>query len=335
MAEEQTSTREALEAAFAEAETPNAEVHTETNTEEEGANTSPDIPVVETSSKDVKAVETKTEEPEISAPNSWRNEPKELWKQLPRKLQEEIAKRETDRERYFTRESARLKNLKEVEEIFEPYVNELHARGATPAQVVRQLVAFNNLYEQDPVGTIRQMLQAKGLSLEALQEAQAQTDPKYEALTKELQELRTWRQQLEQGQATQAHDYTVSAIQSFAEQVGQDGKPVRPYFNDVLQTMLPIADALKRQNPEALPEEILNAAYERAVYIHPEVRQKLIDSEVKAREAKRIEEQKQAAQKAKASSVSVKGAPGGAVAQAQSAQSIRDALESAFADSAL
>lgn len=334
MAEEQTSTREALEAAFADAEKPDAEANTSTDTEAQTETPAPATPATEQPSQVAKEA-PKAEEPEIPAPNSWRKETKDIWKQLPKELQAEIARREQDRERYFFRESSRLKNLKEVEEIFQPYINELHARGATPAQVVRQLVAFNNMYEQDPVGTIRQMMQAKGLTVEALQDAAQQADPKYESLTKELQELRAWREQLQQTQEQTAHSATVEMIQAFGHEVGQDGKPLRPYFDEVLPTMRPLAATLKAENPGASGEEILQAAYECALWIHPDVRQKLLDQEVKQREAKRLEEQKELARKARNSAVSVSGAPGGAVSQAQTPQSTREMLEAAFADSAL
>lgn len=324
---EEGSTREALEAAFAsddghEPETIKApEAEAETSVADNQDNQDRAKPAQET-----------PQEPEIPAPASYRQEAKEFWKSVPRQLQQEIAKREQDRERAYHRATRQFKHLQEVDEIFAPMADQLAVQGKSPAQVVKQWMAFDKLYEADPIGTAEQILSAKGLTLDDLvrsvqERGESATNPKLSAVEKELQEMKSWREQLEHGQANQAHAYMVDEISAFGSEVGTDGKAARPHFEQLLPSIVPIAEQIKAENPRMNHRAVLESAYNQA----RESLKPVFESDLAVSNAKKLDERKQAAVKARSAAVSVSGGPGAASARTNP-QSTREMLEAAWAD---
>lgn len=263
---------------------------------------------------------------QITPPNSWRADEKELFKTLPVAVQKQISERELQRERVFTQRttelSKKLKQYGELDEIFEPYANELEARGATPAQVVRQLVAIQKMMDENPKETIARIAAGYGLTPEEflIQEAQAQDgsngNPQMKQILNELNALKASIAQREQlsvleREQSQNDAMTKQEISAFAQEADTTGQPARPYFEQVMPIMTPLVKQLRSTYPEASHKEILNEAYNQAVWLHPAVRQKMIESEV----AKNQGIKNQTA-KAKKAAVSINGSPAGGSANA-------------------
>lgn len=280
-----------------------------------------------------------TEEVEaVDAPHSWRADEKELFKSLPPQLQKQISEREMQRERVFTQRttelSQKLKQYGELDEIFQPYATELEARGATPAQVVRQLVAIQKMMDDNPKETISRIAAGYGLTPEEflIQQSQAgETNPQMKQVLTELNALKaSIAQREEQGVLQQRQAYedsmTQQEISTFAEGVDATGKPARPYFQQVMPQMIPLVNQLRSTYPEARHSDILHEAYNQAVWINPVIRQKMIIAETTKTQG--VQKQTDRAKKA---AVSVSGNPaGGSAVSVDPKSSFEDDLRASW-----
>ncbi len=82
---------------------------------------------------------------------------------------------------------------------------------------------------------------------------------------------------------------------------------------------------LKERNPTWSPQQVLQEAYDRAVYANPATRQTILTERETAAEAKRREEASQRATRARGAAVSVTGSPQGSAGQ-EPAGSLRDEI---------
>jgi hypothetical protein len=93
--------------------------------------------------------------------------------------------------------------------------------------------------------------------------------------TSDLQALRAEIQQFKQAETqrleAEAVGVTRSQIDAFADEKGQDGKPLRPYFDHVLPFIIDVF----RLNPNA----DLNQTYDQACWANPEVRKHMLQAE--------------------------------------------------------
>jgi hypothetical protein len=273
--------------------------------------------------KEGKAPEVKTEAatpaPEagdpIVAPISWKKEEQEAFRSLPRPVQETIARREKEREIAWNRGQMEVANFRKkyssIEEALAPHSNKWARLGVEPGQVIKQFLAWQERLDQDPKSGIAELAATYGLDPSAIAQHAPTVDPQISSLQAEIQRLKTevmGRSQYEE----QAYMSEISnSIGAYAMEKGQDGKPLRPYFNDLYHDMLPIADSLKRANPNATPTQIIDAAYDRAVYANPSTRAAMLEERSKQEEAKRIAEAKDRTTRAKlASSTLTNGTPG-------------------------
>jgi hypothetical protein len=94
------------------------------------------------------------------------------------------------------------------------------------------------------------------------------TSNEVQALRSELQGIRQAEQEKAQAEAVRVHKW---GIDSFADEKGADGKPLRPDFDQLIPTII----ELFRANPD----RDLKEAYETARWINPTTRQSLIAAE--------------------------------------------------------
>jgi hypothetical protein len=93
----------------------------------------------------------------------------------------------------------------------------------------------------------------------------SKTESDLQALRAELHQFRSQEQQRMEGEALRA---TRWSIDQWADEKDQNGRPLRPYFDHVIGTVI----EMYRANPE----RDLQEAYETACWAHPQVRQELI-----------------------------------------------------------
>lgn len=331
--EEKEDLASIISSAWDEVETKEASPETDTKTEPA---------TVSAKKESTSGVETPTTEAmagspveveEISPPISWKEKEKEAFRKLPKELQETISRRESERDKGTQKafeEAARYRREREeLEEIFEPYDQELKLAGATRAQVIRQALAVQEQINRDPKGSILKILDAYGLSLPELAESHQPVDPHVQALQQEISRLQQYVSGQQVAAQTEYVGHVESEIETFASEVDESGSARFPHFNDVYYDMLPIVKAMRESNPQATHRQILEAAYDRAVYASPAVRERMIESRLKQAEAKRIEDQKAQAQKARSAAVSIKGSPNASAAPV-GPEDLRKTLEMAW-----
>lgn len=275
-----------------------------------------------------------TPTPSIEAPRSWRADERENFKQLPPALQETISRREIERERAFTQrmeETSRAqRRYAQLDEVLAPHEEKWGMAGVEPAQVIKQFLHWQNALDRDPATALSQLAQSYGLDVGSLGQQAPKIDPEIQRLRQELEQVQGSMSQREQYAQQQYQTQLEQGIEAYATEKGADGRPARPYFEDVWADMTSIVKDLVRDQPHLTHRQVLDQAYDRATWANPTVRERVLAEHEKSKEAKRMAEGNARAQKAKAAAVSVRGSPVGSSIATSSSNSIRESLESAW-----
>jgi hypothetical protein len=205
--------------------------------------------------------------------------------------------------------------------------------GMSEAQAINQVFAISDFATRAPADFIRWFAGTQQVDLFALAEQGGDADdidPVVQELRQQVHDLSSQVNGFTTGQQAAQHNAVVNDVQAFGAEAGTDGKPLRPYFAELGQGLLPYIAAVKAEMPNGSHKEVLAEAYDRACWGTPSVRAKL----VAAQEAARLEERRTEAARAKAAGVSVSGqapAPGSTVPKDIGDGSVRDTLRAAIA----
>lgn len=279
--------------------------------------------------------EAEPELPPIDAPVSWGADAKELFAQIQeRALQEEIARREKEREQALhsaTREKARLeKEALPYREAVKPFEEYLTLKGENPVEAVKSSLAWRHAIERNPVQAIMELARAYRIDPRQLVEAGGQrpaqqVDPAVAKVQAENQRIMQYLQ-MQQQQAALAQQQAVgSEIDAFANATDDAGNPMHPHFEALKDDMAVFAQAIRQKTPDMPAREVLKKAYNQALRANDELFQK----EQAAREAEKQAKLKAETEKKKKASQSVKGAPSNGVSAATNTDR-RELLRSAL-----
>lgn len=250
------------------------------------------------------------EGPPILMPNGWGKEHADIWPTLPRKTQEVIEKRERERDRALHQERNKiqtsLRQLDAVNQVLQPRAQQLALGGGAPA-VLGRLFALSDAAEQNPQGFIQWFAKERGIDLGSLAAGSAPAapvDPHIKSLQDQLAQTRRALSEVgnyvrggAQQQEAAAQGAMLKTIETWAAEPDESGSLKRPYFERLEPQILALLPIVSQEMPGASPTERLEAAYDRAVYAHPETRQAV----QKMAEQKRVaEEQRKAAAAAQA-----------------------------------
>lgn len=265
------------------------------------------------------------------APTFWKAEDKVAWAKVPPEIRSVLKKYEDSR-------NAALARYKQVindkvgqwadasfDEVFpQERMRALQIEGKTPAQATQGLWAWNDYLEQSPHEAILEMMDRYELTPEDLYnhrmgnpiQAQQQTfqDPRVDELI----------QQNQQFQQQQEASKIKNALDAFGNEQA-NGKPLRPYWNDVKPYIKSILPLVYQENPSYTDYEALHAAYERAIYANPSVRTKLVNTgtQVKFSDEKTLRAKE-------AASASLTGSSSRTAEPPKTAKTARQALERAW-----
>lgn len=268
--------------------------------------------------------------PPIDYPLSWHRDSKSDFEKLPRPLQELIVKREKEREGYLTKRTQEIagleKHFKGIDEALTPYKQKLNLAGLTEGQAVKQLLAAQDMLDRDPVNGLKWLAQNYGVNLNHILQNQQPIDPRFQAVSQELESLK----QTLNNQTMQQEQVVISSlekeIEHFANETDSNGQSKRPHFNDIMNDMVLFAAQLRSSQPHLSAREILNEAYDKAVYANPRVRERVIEREFKLKEEKRAQEAKKKAEAARKANISLTGAPAGVGNQVVKGDDLRGAI---------
>ena len=258
----------------------------------------------------------------IAPPQAWSAAARDQWSQLPRAIQNEVAKRESDVARGFQQRAEQINSLEPIAKAIEPYAQKHALRGVSTAAAVQQLLAVQDMLERDPIEGVAYVARSYGVDLRqfaaAFQQAQQPQDPAVQAANARLDRMEGFlRQQTEAAQQSE-----LSRISQEIEVFRADAS-AHPYFDAVRPAM-----ATLMANNIAMT---LQDAYDHACWALPDVRGRLLSDQKRAETSQRAKADKEAAEKARRAAVSVSSAPSaGGGGKGKEGKSIRSDLEAAF-----
>lgn len=233
------------------------------------------------------------------APSTWRPTARAEWTKLPPAVQAEIHRREAD---FMAGQSQLLPDAKfgkDIRQVVEPYRMLIESEGGTPESAVQELLRTAAVLRtgttQQKYQTMAAIAQRYGVDLRAFAPRPAQAgqqppgaapqvpqqfrDPRVDEL------LSRMNQDVQQRQA--AEQRTVEDVASrWMNEADAEGNPKRPYVADVIQEMTAMIPHIKAADPTLTHAQALEAAYERAIWAHPEIRTLLQQEQQAAATAK-------------------------------------------------
>lgn len=280
----------------------------------------------------IKAEEPKAELEALSAPENWAEEDRNTFKALTdlgdqgRAAQEFLLNRHKAMEGDYTRKNQEraeaMREYEPIRQLFEPYVDVLASQGLTPAAKIQQWAQIEQSLASNPLETLQWLAQQNNVDLGNM-EIQEQS-PELTGLRKELNDLRNSIAQRERADREARLGAVNAQIEEFSEMKTEAGELAHPYFADVMDEIIALAQAERQAGRE--PD--LGAMYDKAVWMNPSTREKLIASQREAEEKRRLADARQKAAKAKHAASSVSGTPAGA--SPTNDLDLREQLEQAF-----
>lgn len=294
-------------------------------------------------------------------PSAWTREARDVWAQVPPQAQAAIIKREQDIQNGVNQLRS---HYNEIDEAISPYYDQIRTFNKTPGQAVAQLFAWFDALARNPDQAFPALLKSYNFDPRRLAAAYGfnpqtlQPDPKVRQQQAQQAQVQQNQQRFQDYIASlvqqQAQQYVAPIQQRFEqEQTAKTHEMLeywardKPYFEHVRMTMghLLTPDPTTGQSVIPLKEGKvdLDAAYEAACRMNPEINQQLWDAELKRRdderkaeELKKLQAQKAQAEKAKRASSSLTStAPGAPATRNQPApkskgKSVRESLNEAM-----
>jgi hypothetical protein len=243
-------------------------------------------------------------------PSTWKPAARAEFDKLPPTIKAEIHRREAD----FLNGQAQLRPDAEMgqrmRQVIEPYRMLIEAEGGTPDRAVADLLRTAAIFRTGSMDQKRQavidIVNQFGVQFpqpgDAPQQQPAQNqfrDPRVDQLLHQ--------QNLERQQAAQREQATMeSTVNRWMNEVDAQGNPKREYLGDVINEMSALVPQIRQADPTLTHAQALDAAYDRAIWAHPEIRTLLAQKQQAEQEAqRRAENQKRVSDARKAGSVNV------------------------------
>ena len=217
-----------------------------------------------------------------AAPRTWRKEAAAAWANVPDVVKQEIAKREADMFKGIEQYKQYSNIGSGFSQILNPYLPVLQRDGINPFQHVNDLLNVHYTLvtgtPEQKLGLLQNIAQQFGVPLDSLVPADEQSyvDPQVATLQARINQLESLQQQQLQQHFDQRRASVESEIQAFAADTATN-----PYFEAVAPTM---SDLIQKGQAANLRE-----AYDKAVWIVPEIREKMIASVTAKQQQQRAE----------------------------------------------
>lgn len=251
-------------------------------------------------SEEPKDSDQKGEKAYSSPPASWSAAGKALWDQLPPDVRAEAHKQERDFQRFQSRTTTEKKQYEGLERVLSPRRNQLAAMYGSVDRALEQLFALSDFAQNDPQGFVQYFAQQRGLNLSSFaQPGRQPLDPNIAALQQQMQALNGAINSFQ----TQHQQTIQNDVGRQYEAFANDPKNI--YFEEVKYDMADLLDSGQAMN--------FSDAYEKAIWLNPGVREKVLSASRKEAEAKRLKEAEEKAKEAKrvqATNVATKGVTG-------------------------
>jgi len=206
---------------------------------------------------------------------------------------------------HVNNQAARFAAYEQIEHTIAPRRQAWALNGMSEAQAVNQLFALSDFATTDPVGFVKYFAQNNGVDLEEVVFGEDPGDPELNALKQELANVKGQLNGFNQQQQHAQHTQTVDEVSDFFLQKDAGGNRLRPYAEEIGNSLTSYVELALRENPNRPRAEILQDGYERACWAIPSVRTKLQQVNNEAAEAERIRLAQERTSKARAAGSSV------------------------------
>ena len=211
--------------------------------------------------------------PLVAPPKTWRPDAVAHWEALPQQVRDEVLKREEDMYRGLEQYKAQAESASSLMKAVEPYLPQMRQFNVQPAEAVgRLLKAHDTLVNgsvMDKMQVFQQVAKDYGVDLAGFgQLPEGDADPRLVALSTELKQAKATLNELLQTQSLTAAQEAERTVSAFVSEVGEDGQPLRPYFNDVADDIVGLLNTGVAKD--------LADAYNRAIWTNPVTREKEI-----------------------------------------------------------
>lgn len=229
----------------------------------------------------------------------------------------------------------RFEEYEQLEQLIGPRREAWAQQGSNTYAAINQLFSLSDFAGRNPGEFVMWFADQHRLDLDALLDErdalrqQAPADPRLNGLQQEIAQLKNlitgqYTQQQQQQQAANLRE-----VQTFMEAKDAAGKPMHPYFAEVMPEVQRHVAVIKQQQPYLSAQEVLKAAYDFACYTNTAVRERMQMEQQRALREKAVAD----AARARAAAKSINGGPvAGAGAVPNNAnRSLREELVAQFA----
>ena len=197
------------------------------------------------------------------APQSMSAKDREAFAALPPESQKWISDRAKEQESAFTKKTMDLadksKGFDKLEQILAPRRQQLAMDGMDDSTAVGQLFALSDYANNDPIGFVKYMLNARQIPVSALSDhgGQSPADPQLAAMQQKMQGFESFLTQ-QQAQARQQAESVISTdVESFAK--------AHEFYAELEGEMIPVVAALRQHDPNMSNTDALTKAYKMAI----------------------------------------------------------------------
>lgn len=240
-------------------------------------------------------------------PSTWKPIERAEWDKLSPTVKAAIHRREEN----FQHGQSQLlpdANLgREMRKVAEPYRMVIESQYGSAERAMgaflQTAAALQMGSPQQKLQTLVGIAQQFGVDLSPLaspgnpqpQQEQEFRDPRVDQLLQQQQRAEQQRQLAEQQQIE-------GVATGWSSEKDATGNPKRPYINDVMQEMATLIPQIRRANPQFTHVQVLDAAYDRAIWANPDVRTVLqgarateLEQQTQAENQQRVRDAKRAA----------------------------------------
>ena len=204
-------------------------------------------------------------------PGHWSDADREIFQAIPEDAREWVMARDTaaqeaakEREKYTA-----------LEKVLAPHREQFARAGQDEATVVNQLHAAQRCLQTNPAEAVQWLAQSAGVDLSQLvkpaapaEEPDEWVDPQIASLQQRLDEQNKALAALQTQQQRERETAYLSQVQAFADQKTAEGDLAHPHMEAAMPAM---AALLQSAQAAHLPE-----AYEKAIWMTPEIREKIM-----------------------------------------------------------
>lgn len=213
------------------------------------------------------------------APSTWKPIARQEWEKLSPTTRAEIHRREMD----FQNGQAQLlpdaRLGSEMRKVSEPYRMVIESQYGTPEKAMQAFLQTAASLQmgapQQKLQTIVGICQQFGIDLSPLLQSgnpQTQQQPPQQVQDPRVDQLLAQQRQQEQQRQQREQMELESIANRWMAEKDQSGNPRYPYLNDVMPEMAVLIPQIKANKPELNHTQVLQEAYDRAVWANPDVR---------------------------------------------------------------